>query len=670
MQKLDVSSVEEKFEALLGELSPEEGKLVSRSHDAYLHMEKWVMPEEEREAAAMNGDVVSESEVENPDSYLKANSDTPERATLLRQKIAYIRRKARRDRAKVIAEQKFLARKRSKKVCGIVDKFPGIGKEIEHFVEERSVGADRWRRTGVLTFDGNKSVSEKVTYGRIKEHLESVYGRKFGYGTVVQLCVTRNWRRLSAKRYKGVAKVTTRRARKGFCLRYNPDTHWSAALYKGLNLIQHTDGTDILNVNRDDAAGFRLDTLTTHRLHRSPMVKGSEVLTTRTDYVNRYPSVLQTTCYNFTATETSTEQCAGIVKGAGIYPKNPAQHYSDFKMLEVADALQPAFINSATGTPKLIQCVRVDGANDEGPSHLEVQFWWSLHHMQRATFATLVTARSSGASYLNRVELQNGCLALAHANLFIPSNLNGSCFSPIDGKLDQERLKKNMDTATDIYISRCNGAPCGDSVIHLFRGSDSSASQKLRSYVLTFLKGSEEQKAEIRQKNPEEYRLIDSVWQLRQRHMVRDLPAQYFFYLRCCQEKDCCHPLCTGQGPSPPCWFTGGPPLSYLPIPIQDPSQPWGNPNCSKCKGECSGHFLDPKESINSKLPQMSKPPSQLLKEAFDQLNGETAEEEYVHKTAKECLLPPSEVLIWFEHLRRYRETAREELRKLLPPVA
>ena len=78
MQKLDVSSVEEKFEALLGELSPEEGKLVSQSHDAYLHMEKWVMPEEEREAAAMNGDVVSESEVENPDSYLKANSDTPE----------------------------------------------------------------------------------------------------------------------------------------------------------------------------------------------------------------------------------------------------------------------------------------------------------------------------------------------------------------------------------------------------------------------------------------------------------------------------------------------------------------------------------------------------------------------------------------------------------------
>lgn len=35
----------------------------------------------------------------------------------------------------------------------------------------------------------------------------------------------------------------------------------------------------------------------------------------------------------------------------------------------------------------------------------------------------MVTARSGGASYLNRVELQNGCLSLGHANIFIPSTL-------------------------------------------------------------------------------------------------------------------------------------------------------------------------------------------------------------------------------------------------------
>lgn len=82
---------------------------------------------------------------------------------------------------------------------------------------------------------------------------------------------------------------------------------------------------------------------------------------------------------------------------------------------------------------------------DKGPAHLEIQFWWTLRHVQRPTKVTLITSRNSGASYLNRVELQNGCLALAHANLSIPSNLQGSCFDPKTGKVDPERLKRNME---------------------------------------------------------------------------------------------------------------------------------------------------------------------------------------------------------------------------------
>lgn len=62
------------------------------------------------------------------------------------------------------------------------------------------------------------------------------------HGTVVQLCIARNQKRLSAARYRGLAQVTTRRARKGFQLRYNPDFHWSNALYRGLNYIQMTNG--------------------------------------------------------------------------------------------------------------------------------------------------------------------------------------------------------------------------------------------------------------------------------------------------------------------------------------------------------------------------------------------------------------------------------------------
>lgn len=190
----------------------------------------------------------------------------------------------------------------------------------------------------------------------------------------MQLCVSRNKRTQSAKRYKGVAKVTSRRARKGFMLKFNPDAHWSGAFYRGLNYLQYQEGWNILNVNRDDASGFRLDTMTTHRLQRTPMVQGSEATTTYTDYVNKYKAVLQTTSYNFTHLQTRGEMCAGVVKATGVCPKYPFQHSVDLDMLQTIREIRPAFFHPETGTRKLVECVRVDGASDEGPSHEEVQF--------------------------------------------------------------------------------------------------------------------------------------------------------------------------------------------------------------------------------------------------------------------------------------------------------
>lgn len=93
-----------------------------------------------------------------------------------------------------------------------------------------------------------------------------------------------------------------------------------------------------------------------------------------------------------------------------MLPKNPAQHAADYDMLEKT-ALSPAFLNPATNDPKDIECITV--------------------------------------------ELQNGCSALG-------------------GTISQQRLKANMDTATDIYISDCNGALCGESVIHPVKGADFS----------------------------------------------------------------------------------------------------------------------------------------------------------------------------------------------------
>ena len=149
-----------------------------------------------------------------------------------------------------------------------------------------------------------------------------------------------------------------------------------------------------------------LDTLSTHRLHCNPVVQGHEIITTCTGFVN-YPSILKRTSYNF-ATKNTPEVCAGVVKGAGVFPKNPAQHVADYEMLKASDVLKSTFTNPMTGKPKILECVHVDGATDEGPSHLQIQFWWTLRRLERPTFLTLVSTRSSVASYLIRVELQNG----------------------------------------------------------------------------------------------------------------------------------------------------------------------------------------------------------------------------------------------------------------------
>lgn len=129
----------------------------------------------------------------------------------------------------------------------------------------------------------------------------------------------------------------------------------AGALYRGLQYIELTDGRSIINVNRDDAAGFRLDTLATNKQYAAPAVRGSDVLTTHTDYVNRYRSVLQTTSYNFTGTTTTLEYCAGVVKAQPLFSKSPAQHAADFEMLQGEEELKKVFLQP-NGDRKPILC--------------------------------------------------------------------------------------------------------------------------------------------------------------------------------------------------------------------------------------------------------------------------------------------------------------------------
>ncbi|CAB3995395.1 Hypothetical predicted protein, partial [Paramuricea clavata] len=117
---------------------------------------------------------------------------------------------AKRQQAKVFAERSLLKRKVPRRVSSIVKKFPNIGKDIEDFVRNKRCGADSWRRTGVATFDGNRKRGPKASFRSIQEYLQNKYNTKIGYGTIVQMCVVRNRRKLSAKRYKGEAKTSSK----------------------------------------------------------------------------------------------------------------------------------------------------------------------------------------------------------------------------------------------------------------------------------------------------------------------------------------------------------------------------------------------------------------------------------------------------------------------------
>lgn len=290
---------------------------------------------------------------------------------------------------------------------------------------------------------------------------------------------------------------------------------------------------------------------------------------------------------------------------------------------------------------------------DEGPSHEEVQFLWTEWHLKQQKVVTLVTARSAGSSYMNRVELQNGCLALGHSNLFIPSTLAGSCLDASScGGVNQGILKKSLEAAIEVYINRVDGSPCGDTCIQLYKGSGDQQLLHRRALLLTFLRGSKKKKVELQNEHPELYQHFEMVWNVRKRHMVPKLPSNYVFFLRCCYSTDCRHPVCKQGPPSVPLtWFEGGPPITCLPFPVPDASRPWGSPACKDCKGFCSGHFLPVEQLSPAEQQSQPDPPSLVLKQFFNELKGEEASAAAVNEVAQRVLLPPEEVQFWLQHL-------------------
>lgn len=133
---------------------------------------------------------------------------------------------------------------------------------------------------------------------------------------------------------------------------------------------------------------------------------------------------------------------------------------------------------------------------------------------------------------------------VSHTNLCILSTLCDSNIDTETGKMHKERVQSNMVKATEIYISRVNGSPCGETRIHLFKGADLSKNRKLRMSVLQFLKGNKSQKERLRQDNKQVYDEIERIWKIQCNHMMKDLFAQYVFYLVCCFKPGCTHPIC------------------------------------------------------------------------------------------------------------------------------
>lgn len=261
-------------------------------------------------------------------------------------------------------------------------------------------------------------------------------------------------------------------------------------------------------------------------------------------------------------------------------------------MLSSKAELQPVFKNVLTNQTKEIDCIRVDGAIDEGFGHEQVQYWWTEWHILQRKVVTLVTSWNSGSSYLNRVELQNGCLSLGHSNTFIPSTLAGSCINDDTGAVDESKVRQNLSLAISAYISRVDGCPCGDTTIKLYDGPIMEEHQDVSKKLDVFLKGSNEQKKLLREENSSLYSHFQLVWDICKRHCIPGLLSSYIFFLKCCFERDCKHPGCQLKPPdSELCWYPGGPPVSHLPLPVPDATQPRSSQECHTCPGVCLGHY-------------------------------------------------------------------------------
>ena len=90
------------------------------------------------------------------------------------------------------------------------------------------------------------------------------------------------------------------------------------------------------------------------------------------------------------------------------------------------------------------------------------------------------------------------------------------CVQPRDWSLGHG--EGEVQLATDIYIEHVNGCPCRWTVIHLYRGANSSDLQEKRNDLTIILKGSKKKKEQLRKEKPDVYSLSVGKWRTQSWH--------------------------------------------------------------------------------------------------------------------------------------------------------
>lgn len=145
------------------------------------------------------------------------------------------------------------------------------------------------------------------------------------------------------------------------------------------------------------------------------------------------------------------------------------------------------------------------------------------------------------------------------------------------GKINNHILWKNLDLAIDTYISFVNKAPCGSTVIHLYKGADSTDHHIYHENLKIFLKGSQAKKKLYNKKihlclnnlgstlKTFGSRISTAVYILSTCLLWTWLPTQFVPKTNWFIQK-LFH------------WFPNEPPLSQIPLPVVDPARSWGEP--------------------------------------------------------------------------------------------